>query len=196
MAEMGNPVRLLIYGGIGSGKSTVTEFLSDLGAKIIEADKLGHEVLEPSGEAFAEVSARWPQVVEGGKINRSKLGAVVFADPDALQELESLTHPHIRSRIQAIVTESANEHLVLEMPILRAFVGDGWVKVLIDAPLAARIERVVARDSDPEDAMARAAAQPSDAEYHEAADWVVANTGELDDLRAAVGELWAQLQAA
>jgi dephospho-CoA kinase len=195
MAVMGNPVRLVVYGGIGSGKSTVAGMLAGLGARIIEADKLGHVALEPEGAAFAGVSERWPEVVESGGIDRSKLAAIVFADPEALAELEAITHPHIRSAIQSIVDEADASHLVLEMPILRDFVGEGWVRVLVDAPYDVRVDRAVARGSERSDVVARATAQPSDDEYHEVADWVIANTGDIDDLESAVGELWHQLGA-
>jgi len=196
MAVLGNPLRIVIYGGIGSGKSTVAGLLRDRGAQIIEADKLGHAVLESDGAAFTAVSQRWPEVVDAEEINRSKLGAIVFADPEALAELEALTHPHIRAAIGAVINESVQEHLVLEVPILRDFVADDWVRVLIDVPLALRIDRAVSRGAERHDIESRAAAQPSDDEYHEAADWVVANTGDLEDLGTAVGELWAQLAAA
>ncbi len=195
MAEMGNPLRVVVFGGIGSGKSTVANLLAERGAKIIEADKLGHLVLASAGEAFAAVAERWPQVIDSGEVSRTRLAAIVFADPAALAELEAMTHPHIRSRIRSIVAESTEEPIALEMPIPRDFVGEGWVRVLVDAPAAMRVDRAVLRGVDRADAEVRAAAQPDEHAYHEAADWVIANTGTLEDLAAAVGELWEQLAA-
>lgn len=196
MGVLGNPVRLVVYGGIGSGKSSVTALLSDLGFFIIEADKLGHLVLEPGGGAHAAVAERWPEVVADGVIDRSKLAAIVFTDAASLRELEAMSHPHIRSAIGEVVADLPGQNLALEMPILRDFVGEGWVRLLVDAPLQMRIDRAVARGIERQDAEARAASQPDDAQYHEAADWVIANTGSLADLESAVHELWRELSAA
>lgn len=197
MAQSGNPVRIVVYGGIGSGKSTAAALLADKGAVVIEADRIGHEILIPGGAAFSAVSGRWPDVVvdgaDGAEIDRKALGAIVFAEAAALEELESLTHPAIVAEIHRRVDAAGALPVVLEMPLVRPLVGDGWTWVLIDAPAELRLERAVARGATEEDIAARMAAQPGDLEWHAKADWIVPNTGTLGDLANAIDELWAEL---
>ncbi|HSG79140.1 MAG TPA: dephospho-CoA kinase, partial [Acidimicrobiia bacterium] len=97
-------VRAILSGGIGTGKSTAADVFAALGAEIVSADAMGHGVLESGGEAFDAVAARWPEVVgDDGTIDRRALGRIVFGEPALLAELESMTHPAIRSRILAVV---------------------------------------------------------------------------------------------
>ncbi|NNL69734.1 MAG: dephospho-CoA kinase, partial [Acidimicrobiia bacterium] len=91
--------RILLSGGIGAGKSAAARIIAARGYPVIHADKIGHAVLEPEGEAFPAVAARWPEVVVDGMIDRPRLAEIVFDDPAALTELESLTHPAIAARI-------------------------------------------------------------------------------------------------
>ena len=79
------------------------------------------------------------------------------------------------------------------MPLIGKIVGPGWIWVLIDAPQEVRLARAVARGADPHDVEARMASQPTDAEYHAHADWIIPNTGSLEDLAAAAQELWEKL---
>ncbi len=186
-------MRVILGGGIGSGKSAVAALLRGLGAAVIDADGAGHRVLEPGGEAFDPVAARWPEVVRGGRIDRAALGAIVFADPTQLAELEAITHPAIAARLAAEVAAAGAEVLVVEVPVLASLVGEGWPRVVVDAPGDVRLARSVARGMAAADVRRRMAAQPSRSEWLAAADYVVDNSGSRADLAAEVERLWAWL---
>lgn len=186
---------MTLGGGIGSGKSTVAALLRSRGARVIDADELGHQVLAPDGEAFAAVAARWPEVVEDGAVDRAALGAVVFADPDQLRELEALTHPAIAARIAAAVAGTTADVVVVELPVLRDLTGGGWPRVVVDAPDEVRVARAVRRGLDEASVRRRMAVQPSRAEWLAVADHVVDNSGDLDHLAEQVVLLWEWLRA-
>lgn len=186
---------MTLGGGIGSGKSTVAALLRSRGALVIDADELGHQVLAPDGEAYAAVAARWPEVVDGGVIDRAALGAVVFADPDQLRELEALTHPAIAARIAAAVAGTTADVVVVELPVLRDLTGGGWPRVVVDAPDEVRVARAVRRGLDEASVRRRMAVQPSRAEWLAVADHVVDNSGDLDHLADQVVRLWEWLRA-
>jgi dephospho-CoA kinase len=180
-------VRVVLSGGIGAGKSAVAGVIAARGIPVIHADMIGHAVLEPEGEAFPAVSACWPQVVVDGRINRSRLAAIVFDDPDALRELESMTHPAIAARIHNLVADESDADLVVvELPLLFPLLGDGWSRVVVDAPMDARQQRLADDGMNPADIQARMAAQPSASEWTAAADFVIHNNGTLDDLEREV----------
>ncbi len=186
---------MTLGGGIGSGKSTVAALLRSRGALVIDADELGHQVLAPDGEAYAAVAARWPEVVDGGVIDRAALGAVVFADPDQLRQLEALTHPAIAARIAAAVGGTTAGVVVVELPVLRDLTGGGWPRVVVDAPDEVRVARAVRRGLDEASVRRRMAVQPSRTEWLAVADHVVDNSGDLDHLAEQVAQLWGWLRA-
>ncbi len=186
---------VLLSGGIGAGKSEVGRRLGARGADVIDADRVGHEVLEPGGDAFASVAARWPQVVAAGRIDRAALGRIVFADPAELAALEAMTHPAIAARIAARVASSGRRVVVVELPLTVDLFGPGWVRVVVDAPEHVRRRRLAARGMAPADVDARLAAQPDRDEWLAAADYVVDNSGERDALEDEVDRLWEWLAA-
>lgn len=185
--------QVLLAGGIGSGKSEVGRLFAQHGACVIDADRLGHEVLEPEGAAFGEVSAAFPSVVADGRINRVLLADLVFADPASLRLLESLTHPTIRDRIRRAVQDCESPVVVVELPLSTDFLGPGWLKVVVDAPPEIRVQRAIARGMDPDDVVRRMSAQPPREQWRDAADVVLDNSGDLRDLAREVDRLWAML---
>ena len=112
-----------LTGGIASGKSTVSQMLREKGATVIEADKVGHEVYQPGSPGWREVVATFgPTVVgEGGNIDRSSLGEIVFRDPEALRRLNAITHPRMKAimaqQVQAL-KEKGTPVVVLEAAVL------------------------------------------------------------------------------
>jgi dephospho-CoA kinase len=170
----------------------VREILSDLGVVTIDADSVGHRILEPDGPAFAEVSARWPDVVVEGRIDRSRLGQIVFQDPGQLAELEAITHPHIFRIISERAAETAGG-VVVEMPLLDRLPGPDWRLVVVDARDELRIGRAVERGMTEPDVRARMASQPSRGQWLAAADAVIPNHGSLDDLESTVKTLLPSL---
>lgn len=186
---------MVLSGGIGAGKSAVADALSVRGIPVIHADMIGHAVLEPEGEAFPAVSAWWPEVVVDGHIDRPKLAAIVFEDPQALKQLESMTHPAIAARIHNLVAaESDADLVVVEMPLLLPLLGEGWTRVVVDASIEARKRRLAERGMNEADIDARMAAQPSDVDWREAADFVIANDGSRGDLEQEVDRLLSWLK--
>src|SRR4051812_38229724 len=105
-------LRVGLTGGLASGKSTVGRMLADLGCLLIEDDKLGHQVMEPSGEGYEGILVEFgPEIVnEDGTINRRRLGALVFADPAKLTKLNALVHPLVHARERALVDAYAKSH--------------------------------------------------------------------------------------
>ncbi len=186
--------RLVICGGIGSGKSAVSARLASRGFVIVEADRLGHRVLQPGGEAFHAVELRWPQVVSGGRIDRGKLGGIVFSDGEALAELESLTHPHIRRRIVDAVSAAGARDVAVEIPLLADMVeGDGWIRVVVDAPRGVRRARLLQRGMDGREIDHRMSIQPSQRAWLDSAGYVLDNGGTMNDLDNAVDRMLAAL---
>lgn len=177
-------------GGIGSGKSTAAAVFAGLGAVVLSADRAAHTVLEAGGEAASAVAERWPGVVEDGRIDRSALAAVVFADPAARADLEDITHPAIARLLAAQVADAAGEVILVEMPLPIPLLGPGWPWVVVDAPDAVRLARLIARGMEFEDAVRRMAAQPSRAEWLARADLVVDNGAGLGHLDAECRLAW------
>jgi dephospho-CoA kinase len=180
-----SPSGWLLCGGIGSGKSAVRRILQNLGISTIDADSVGHEVLEPGGAAIEAVAAAWPEVVVGGIVDRTKLGGLVFDDSAALERLEAITHPHIFALISEQI-EELNPPVVVEIPLLKDPFAGSWRRMVVDALDRLRVERSMGRGMDREDVKARMASQPSRKEWLAAADLVIPNHGDLDELEETV----------
>lgn len=185
-------VRVLLTGGIGAGKSSVGELLRARGALVIDADQVGHQVLEPGRAAYDQVAKTWPSVVVDGGIDRRRLADIVFEDIHELRKLEKLMHPAIRQRIGDLVEGSEATVVVVEVPLLSDFMGSGWTRVVVDAPVDVRLTRLAARESG--DAMRRMSVQPSSALWRKSADLVIDNAGDLDQLNRQVDDLLETLR--
>ena len=190
-----------LTGGIGSGKSTAAGILAGLGAVVIDADKIGHEIYRPGTEGFRRVvEAFGPRVVAAdGTVDRGALGAIVFADPAALGRLNALVHPligdEIRRRIAAARAEDARRPIVVEAAIM---LEAGWrffdrVWLVTAAPETAITRAIVTRRLARAEVERRLAAQMPDAERRRFADLVLENDGTLGDLQARVEEAWRTL---
>ncbi|HXD89677.1 MAG TPA: dephospho-CoA kinase, partial [Candidatus Binataceae bacterium] len=113
-----------LTGGIGSGKSTVTKILAELGAPVIDADKVGHAVYQPDGPAYPEMIAAFGEgiLAPDRTIDRKKLGPIVFADPEALKRLNAIMHPTMFTRMREMVagmrTEGERKPIVIEAAVL------------------------------------------------------------------------------
>lgn len=184
---------LVLTGGIGSGKSTVAGILSARGAHVIEADRLGHEVLAPGGAAYPEVASRWPEVVVDGEIDRRALGRIVFGDPDELAALESLTHPAIRDLLAARLAAADAVVTVVEIPIRAEWLDPSWPVLVVDVSEETRRSRLRDRGMDDDEIDARMAAQPTREQWRDGATWVVRNDGDLSALAGEVDRVWHAL---
>jgi len=188
-----------LTGGIGSGKSTVTKILADLGAPIIDADKVGHAIYAPGGPAYDDMIAAFGTgiLADDRTIDRRKLGPIVFADPAALKRLNAIVHPkmlaRMREMIQALRTAGETRPIVVEAAILieanwLPLFNEIWLVVAAKDRVLERIERD--RGLAREQTEARIKAQLSDDDRRQHAAIVLTNDGTIDDLRAALAETW------
>ena len=194
-----------LTGGIGSGKSTVAKLLAQLGAHVINADLVGHEVYRPGSEGWQRVVDAFGRAVVGpdGTIDRKCLGALVFADPKALKRLNAIVHPliyrEIERRISALRRDGLRNPIVVEAAIL---IEADWLPLvdelwLVVARRDVVVERVRAeRGLDAAQIDARLAAQLTDDERRRHAQLVIENNGSLDDLRTQIGAAWTRVAAA
>lgn len=157
----------------------------------IDADRVGHAVLEPDGSAFDAVARRWPDTVVDGIIDRGRLGATVFADPSELAELEAITHPEIAKEIATRIAEAGDSIVVIEVSVPKDLVGVGWLRTVVaDLGVEERRARLLARGMDPADIDRRMAAQPSRDGWRARGRWVVSTAGTREDVAERVHRLW------
>jgi len=191
-----------LTGGIGSGKSTVSRFLSELGAVVLDADRVGHEAYQPGTETWKEVVAAFGReiVAPDESIDRKKLGAIVYGDPAALERLNGIMHPRMYDMMAARIEEYRRQGVkvvVLEAAILleagwTPLVNEVWVTVASEPTV---VQRVRERTDLPEEQIrSRIRSQLSNEERKKQASVVIDNDGSLDELRAKVAELWEGLQ--
>jgi dephospho-CoA kinase len=197
-------LRVGLTGGIGSGKSTVAAGLAGRGARVIDADQVARQVVEPTGPAYGPLVARFGAGVlqPDGTLDRPKLASIVFADPDALADLNGITHPVINSVVGAQVvalaaTAGPDGVVVVDHPLLTpALVSDFHLDavVVVDTPTETAVDRLMAQRGFAEaDARARVAAQISREERLGFADVVIDNTGGVDRLEEQLDRVWADL---
>lgn len=184
--------RVVVAGGIASGKSTVIGALSELGWSVINADEVGYEVLKDPGVVEA-VGARWPTAVIGGEVSRSALARIVFTDPAELSALESITHPAIVARVNSWL-EASPAPIAVEVSVLKVVRPEWGSLVIVHVPLILRKKRALERGMTASDVEARMAVQPSDSELLAAADLVIDNSGTVEDLGESVRQFdqWAR----
>ena len=187
--------RILVLGGIASGKSTVAKVFSGLGAAVVEADAIGRQILDPGGSAFEDVTERWPHTLRNGAIDRDALALSVFNDVAQLRELEAITHPIIREKILGCVAEIGSRPVVVELPLLIELLGIGWTRVVVDADEETRAYRRKMCGFDSRDTRARISAQPAREDWLAAADYVITNSGSIVELERAATALWEQIMA-
>ena len=187
----GEPVRILLGGGIGCGKSLAGRRFAALGAVVVDADRLGHAVIAPGGEAHELVGERWPSVLTDSGIDRPALARIVFGRGDELRELEAMTHPAIAKRIAAIAGDAVD--LVIEIPLILEVAGD-WTTVYVDASADRCIRRAVDRGLDEESVRKRMGHQPHRCEWLAWADRTLENNGTPGELAERVDALWTKLR--
>jgi dephospho-CoA kinase len=201
------PRRFLLVGltgGIATGKSTVSEMLRGLGAEIIDADRLARDVVEPGQPAFKQIVAEFGAGVVGadGALDRKKLGAIVFADPERRKRLEALTHPAIRERFQARLDELAARGFAglvfFDAPVM---IESGSYKnmdrmVVVVTDEATQMARLRGRDgTDDAEGRRKIASQMPLAEKAKLADHIVDNSGDREATAAQVRRVVAALTA-
>jgi dephospho-CoA kinase len=188
-----------LTGGIGAGKSEVSRLLVECGAVLIDADRIAREVVAPGTPGLAAVVEAFGEEIlaEDGSLDRPRLGALVFADPDRLAVLNSIVHPLVGARSRALQSAAAEDAVVVhDVPLLTenglASLYD--LVVVVDVDPATQLDRLVRlRGMSEEDARARMAAQASREERRAVADVVLDNDVPLPELERRVRELWDDL---
>ena len=188
-----------LTGGIGSGKSEVSRMLSDLGAEIIDADRVGHEAYLPNTETYDRIVAEFGEEIlqANGEIDRKRLGARIFAEPEARERLNAIAHPRmyamIEERIQRLRERGATA-VVLDAAILieagwDSLVDEVWV---VAAPEEMVVQRIGQRNGLPaEQVHQRIRAQITSEERVRHAAVVIDNGQGLEELDTRVREVWA-----
>ncbi len=188
-----------LTGNIAMGKSLARRLLKELGAFTIDADQVAHAVIRRGQPAHAAiVQAFGDHILDAdGEIVRSKLAEIVFSEPASLRQLEAITHPAVRRRIETLVRAAESDVVVIEAiklleGALREAVDAVWV---VDAPPASQLSRLVEqRGMTKAQAQQRIAAQNSQAEKLAAADVIIRNAGSLAETRAQVVAAWHKMQ--
>lgn len=193
-----------LTGGIASGKSTIGDRFAQLGAARIDADQLARDAVAPGTPGLARVIARFgPELITAdGALDRAALGAIVFADPEALADLNAIVHPEVRRLFSAAVDRARaadpDAVIVYEIPLLvEAARDDNWDLIVVaHAPVDTRVARMVElRGMDRADAERRIATQAGDQARLAAADVVIDTGGTREETRAQVDALWSRLVA-
>ncbi|MGL5861972.1 MAG: dephospho-CoA kinase [Phycicoccus sp.] len=191
-------LRVGLTGGIGSGKSTAAATFAALGAVVVDADAVAREVVRPGTPALAAIAERFGPGLVGsdGTLDRTALGRIVFGRPEALRDLEAITHPAIRRRTAELMAAAPPDAvLVHDMPLVveQRMTGEYHLVVVVGAAESVRIRRLVEhRGMTQADARARVAAQADDDARRDAADVWLGNEGTAEALEASVRRLWHQ----
>jgi dephospho-CoA kinase len=191
-----------LTGGIGTGKSTVTQMLEELGAAVIDADKVGHQIYLPDLPAWREIVETFgTEVLNVDRtINRQVLGRLVFADPAALHTLNRIVHPkmfdHMAELIAELRTRGGMKAIVVEAAVLieanwMPLVDQVWVVVASEAVVVDRLAKQ--RNLSPEQVRTRIAAQLSNDERLKHAHVVIQNDGSIEAVRSTVQQAWDRL---
>jgi len=194
------PYFIGLTGNIATGKSTALAFLAEKGAHIVDADKLAHRTMIPDGPAYEKVVAAFgPEIVdENGLIDRAKLGAIVFADAEALKRLEAIVHPAtfellrwdiMQSNAKVVVVEAIK---LFESGNLMSLSDEVWV---VAASPETQMKRLVEeRGMSEAEARQRIAAQGPQEDKIARADVVIVNDGALEEFYAQLEAAWAQVE--
>src|SRR4051812_19988105 len=193
-----------LTGGIASGKSLVSTRLAELGATIVDADVLAREVVEPGTPGLAAIEQHFGAGVisPDGTLNRPALGAIIFADPEQREKLNSITHPAVWRRARELFDAAGvDEVVVYDVPLLvegaKGRQLDFDLIAVVDASTETRLHRLMElRGMTREEAGHRLNSQASDAERLAVADVVIDNNGTIEHTLEQVDALWAKAQHA
>jgi dephospho-CoA kinase len=180
-----------LTGGIACGKSTVARFLRERGLPVIDADSVARDVVAPGTQTLVEITRAFGVEVlsDDGSVDRAKLASIVFANPDARRQLESITHPPIRLRTQEMAQELAAQGVPLAAYEAALLVENGLAEafrplVVVTVDAETQVARLIERDRITEaQARSRVAAQMPVADKVAVADHVIDTRGSIEDVR-------------
>lgn len=192
-----------LTGSLGTGKTEVSHTMAELGAAVINADSLGHELFLPGNPTYTEVVNAFGKSIlkPNGEIDRSQLARVVFTDPTALKRLNRIMHPRIRELVRQKIEgykQSGAKVIVLEAALLleagwKPMLDRIWVTTAPESIIAARLQK--SRGLGQDQVLARLKTQIPQNEKIKRADVVINTNVPLEELRAKVKELWNRLPA-
>ena len=195
-----SPLRIGVTGNIGAGKSTVGRMLGSLGADVIDADRVAHDVMRSGTPVFQELVQTFGRDIAGphGEVDRRRWAAIAFADPLALARLEAIVHPATVHAIEGRITATAASVVVIEaIKLIEAGMADTCDSVwVVTSRPEQQIERAVARGMSPAEAERRIQSQSTQDEKVAHADVVIDNSGSLCATRAQVQAAWNRLAPA
>lgn len=189
-----------LTGNIATGKSEVACMLAELGAYVIDADRIAHQVMQRHGAAYDGVVDAFGQEIlaDDGTIDRQKLGAIVFRDPAALRQLETAVHPATIAEVDRRIAQAVAPVMVVEaIKLIEAGMHRGYDALwVVTAPRSLQIARLVTKRGLTEaQAALRVDAQSPQEEKAALADLVIVNDGDLAALWTKVKAAWTQLQS-
>lgn len=189
-----------ITGGIGSGKSAVTDYLETKGVAVVDADKVARLVVEPGTAGLAAIAEIFGEeiLLPGGELDRAALRKVVFDNPDKRKVLEGITHPLIREEIARQLSEAKSPYVVLASPLLLESGQNSFADyvVVVDVPESVQLSRTMVRDDNSEELVKSIMAAQLDRETRlSRADMSISNDGTLEELYARVDDLHQELLA-
>ena len=171
-----------ITGGTGSGKTTLLNLIRDYGGLVLDCDAIYHKLLSTDTDLLNAIEQRFPGTVEDGTLNRKKLGAIVFADEDALQDLNRITHGAVKQEVLRQLSQKPALAAIDAIGLFEGGLGELCdVTVAVTAPKEARIHRLIVRDGITEEyARKRIAAQHDDDWFRKRCDHILVNDGKID----------------
>lgn len=190
-----------ITGPTGAGKTTVLNVLRDMGGAVADCDAVYHELLRTSTSMRNELAARFGRQIfdENGGLRRKELGAIVFGDAQALEDLNAITHRHVVAELSRLIAQARVENRAAIALDAIALIESGAgalcdVTVAVTAPEEARVRRIMAREGIPEEyARARIAAQKPSTWFEEQCDYALCNDGDKESLEARARALFEQI---
>jgi dephospho-CoA kinase len=190
-------LRIGLTGGIGSGKSTVAALLAQHGARVVDADRIAREVVEPGTPGLAAVVAEFGDGVltPEGALDRPALAGLVFGDPAARARLDAVVHPLVRARAAELVAGVPDDAVVVQDVPLLVETGQAAsfdLVLVVEADVDTRVARLVERGLTAADARARIASQATDEQRRAVADVVLRNDGDRAALAAQVERFWSE----
>jgi dephospho-CoA kinase len=191
-----------LTGGIGSGKSTVAKLLAEMGAVVMDADKVGHEVFQPGTEGWKDVVNTFGSEIltDYDEINRKKLAEIVFNNPEALSKLNQIIHPRAHDLVKSRLNDYRKqgvEVVVLEVVLLieakwTDLVDEVWVIIASEDKVVNRLKQQ--RGMSKEEILVRISSQMSNDERVKYADVVIRNDDDIDKLKLNIKELWKNIK--
>ena len=189
-----------ITGGIGSGKSAVTDYLETKGIAVVDADKVARVVVEPGTSGLSAIVDHFGEdiLLPSGGLDRAALRSVVFDNPDERKVLEKITHPRIREEIGRQLSDASSPYVVLASPLLLESGQNSFTDyvVVVDVPESIQLSRTMERDDNSEQLVKSIMAAQLDRKTRlSRADTSISNDGTLEELHARLDDLHKDLLA-